>query len=182
MKLPRSVVIALWVASALLASNVLGYWWVTWPERTAREFAARISAKKMQEAADLVRLLPGVDLDYVLESATWRCEYTILQYGSRSAVDMLVGRREFQLEGTSKPIGGLCVCGSGSISPEYLSKLTAPSPTRFRFTTERGLVIQPFAFIGDSDMTVCDAPPRLEPAKAFRTSHHVSIESVSVTR
>jgi hypothetical protein len=38
MKIPRSGLIALWVASALLASNVLGYWWVTWPDRTLREF------------------------------------------------------------------------------------------------------------------------------------------------
>jgi len=38
MKLPRWLVIAMLTTSVLLPIAAAGWWWVTWPERTAREF------------------------------------------------------------------------------------------------------------------------------------------------
>jgi hypothetical protein len=38
MKMPRWLVIGLLAASAFLLLATAGWWWVTWPQRTAREF------------------------------------------------------------------------------------------------------------------------------------------------
>ena len=38
MKLPRWLVIGMWTTSVLAVLVAAGWWWVTWPERTAREF------------------------------------------------------------------------------------------------------------------------------------------------
>jgi hypothetical protein len=38
MKMPRWLVVSLLSISVLSALGAAGYWWVTWPERTAREY------------------------------------------------------------------------------------------------------------------------------------------------
>src|SRR5438093_4936680 len=54
MKLPRWLVICLLGWSVLAVLATAGSWWVTWPERTAREFAELMAAGKRQEAREMI--------------------------------------------------------------------------------------------------------------------------------
>ncbi len=50
MKLPRWLVIAMLTTSVLSVLAAAGCWWVTWPERTAREFVELIATEKFEAA------------------------------------------------------------------------------------------------------------------------------------
>lgn len=54
MKLPRWLVIAMLTSSGLAMLAIPGWWWVTWPERTAREFVELIDADKTIEAKKMI--------------------------------------------------------------------------------------------------------------------------------
>jgi len=50
MKLPRWLVIAMLTTSVLAVLAAAGWCWVTWPERTAREFVELLATDKVEEA------------------------------------------------------------------------------------------------------------------------------------
>ena len=54
MKLPRWLMIGMLTTSVLSVLAAAGWWWVTWPERTAREFAALVVAGRWEQANSLV--------------------------------------------------------------------------------------------------------------------------------
>jgi len=50
MRLPRWLVIVLISTTVITALSFAGWWWVSWPDRTAREFTELMSAEKWEEA------------------------------------------------------------------------------------------------------------------------------------
>jgi hypothetical protein len=49
-RLPKWMLCTLWTIIALVGFALPTWWWITWPARTAREFAALISERKFDEA------------------------------------------------------------------------------------------------------------------------------------
>jgi hypothetical protein len=56
MKLPRWLVISMLTTSVLSVLGFGGWWWVTWPERTAREFLDLMARGDRTEAQKLLAL------------------------------------------------------------------------------------------------------------------------------
>ena len=50
MKLPRWLLIGLWTSIVLSVLAAAGWWWVTWPERTATELRAAVEANESRRA------------------------------------------------------------------------------------------------------------------------------------
>ena len=105
MKLPRWLVIGMLTSSVLAVLAAAGWWWVTWPERTAREFAELISAGKFDEAK---RFLRPMDEPPKEEPPNRRSQMYMPLLGSSVAsefaldeptlLDIVVGRRSFRMQ------------------------------------------------------------------------------------
>ena len=54
MKLPRWLVIGMLTSSVLAVLAAAGWWWVTWPERTAREFFALYQDGEYEQARQML--------------------------------------------------------------------------------------------------------------------------------
>jgi len=96
MKLPRWLVIAMLTTSVLAVLARAGWWWVTWPERTAREFVIRMHDERFSDAKKLVRK----EFQENLEHFGWPLETwseSDLQIGRRSFLDLLAGRERFKM-------------------------------------------------------------------------------------
>lgn len=95
MKLPRWLVVCMLATSVLAVVCAVVWWWVTWPERTAREFVARIEAGNFQAAAQMTRdgqwsaATSGIDLTSFLQ--------TQLIFETRSPRDVLDGQVRFRV-------------------------------------------------------------------------------------
>ena len=149
MKLPRWLLIGLWTSSVLAVLAAAGWWWVTWPERTAQEFAKRIAEKRAEEASQMVRNdCKGIDADFI-DFAFRDWEYIDLEYQPRTPLSLILGRQEFQLAGerTVRPM--LCGVAAASMSPEEIANLKFKVKPGFRFTVQRGSVTQPFGILYD---------------------------------
>ena len=77
-----------------------GWWWVTWPERTAREFVELMAAQKWEESRRLQapnsrdRLWPEIiSPEYVVPG--WN--QNGLQPKPRSLIDVLSARQDFDM-------------------------------------------------------------------------------------
>jgi hypothetical protein len=107
MKLPRWLVIAMLTTSVLAVLGYAGWWWVKWPERTARQFVDMVTRKSnYQELVDnfggkecytmhhaYQSMVPGIIADGIAVGI----ERGQRQFSpkQRSARDILVGRQEF---------------------------------------------------------------------------------------
>jgi hypothetical protein len=49
MKLPRWLLWSMLSLSVVAALSAAGWWWVTWPERTARQFVELMSQSKIDQ-------------------------------------------------------------------------------------------------------------------------------------
>ena len=58
MKLPRWLLIGLWTSSVLAVLAAAGWWWVTWPERTACRFLDCLAARNFDEADEMMIPVP----------------------------------------------------------------------------------------------------------------------------
>jgi hypothetical protein len=102
MKLPRWLVIAMLTTSVLSVLAAAGCWWVTCPERTAREFCDLVREFRWTEAAKLCDDVP-VDTDWQMDDeelkewhqiiATARIEF----HDSRSLCDLILACRRFRI-------------------------------------------------------------------------------------
>ena len=99
MKLPRWLVIAMLTTSVLVPLAAGGWWWVTWPERTAREFQVLIAERQVHDATAMM-LYSGVDYpaDTVVAWLTSPVEEELrLERGPQSWVDVCRCRRQFRI-------------------------------------------------------------------------------------
>jgi len=99
MKLPRWLVIAMLTTSVLSVLAAAGWWWVTWPERTAREFVALMAAGRGKEADKMQRQPIGTPIHFwsVMEADSWKDSQLVPS--SRTPLDFLRGRQEFNVLG-----------------------------------------------------------------------------------
>jgi len=111
MKLPRWLVIAMLTTSVLSVLAAAGWWWVTWPERTLREFVQLVADTEFEEANRLMTpptkwvigpddmIGPRPEAPDFLGGASsrkiWASRFQGLEnspVNSRKAVEVLVGR------------------------------------------------------------------------------------------
>src|SRR5437899_11245501 len=90
MKLPRWLVICLLGSSVLAVLAAAGWWWVTWPERTAREFADRFGAGRIGEAEQMLTQAEAVVL-LIPPLGHWSEQWKepLIDVGPRSGTDRL---------------------------------------------------------------------------------------------
>jgi len=99
MRLPLWLVVTLLTTSALAVLFCGACWWVTWPERTAREFVALMRAGNLDEANKMLIAEGSFEFFYHVfdhkEEAfkEWRQED--LKATTRSLVDVVLRRERF---------------------------------------------------------------------------------------
>src|SRR5437870_13893929 len=97
MKLPRWVVTVLWFSSVIVVVWPPVYWWVTWPERTARLYAEHLASG--QDNDPLVTTAGPTDL--VLGTPLAPSHTTVAPEAvtaeARSPIDVLRGRQNFKM-------------------------------------------------------------------------------------
>ena len=100
MKLPRWLVIAMLSSSVLSVPLAAGWWWVTWPERTAREFVERLAGnddeswKTMMRADERSKLL-----ERVLAITARPKDWSNVTPQPRTLIDLCAGRHGFLIDG-----------------------------------------------------------------------------------
>src|SRR5262245_3647686 len=100
MKLPRWLLMTMLLSSVVSALALGGWWWVTWPERTAREFLSLMSQGTIDDAKAMLAVEPcfrGTQYPIGRDegSITWQISRCIAQ--PRTASDILYGRQRFKL-------------------------------------------------------------------------------------
>src|SRR5262245_60314382 len=99
MRLPRWLVVSRLSASVLFVVATGAWWWVTWPERTAREFQRLLVQRKWDGALGML-YYAGVDYppDTIIAwlAGSDHDELT-LEPQPRTWADMCGGRRQFKL-------------------------------------------------------------------------------------
>ena len=98
MKLPRWLVIGMLASSVLAVLAAVGWWWVTWPERTAREFVELLAAKELDEARRMLVAPPPENprpglIILVAAAANWNPQK--VQPKRRSLLDIFAARQSF---------------------------------------------------------------------------------------
>jgi hypothetical protein len=100
MKLPRWLLVTLLTTSLLALLSAGTWWWVTWPERTAREFMSMLAAGEYEE---LVEKFGGAAYYSYQEPSRiawylWQWEGSAgrLERGSRGIQDVILGRQTFR--------------------------------------------------------------------------------------
>jgi hypothetical protein len=106
MKLPRWLLWTMVACSVVAMLVAAGWWWVTWPERTAREFADVMAEGR---AVDLKRMwdadqLSGPNLDRLRILLVAKDRRTVWRFDalacSRTWLDVLCGRQQFVVPAT----------------------------------------------------------------------------------
>ena len=118
--------------AVLAAAGWFGWWWVTWPERTARQFVEFLRSGKADEA----RAIMGDDLEdpplarpLVPVPRNWND----VQPQSTSPRELLFCTRRFRISNRNDP---------------YCSE--------FVFTVERGSIVEPWETVSWFKVTVLD--------------------------
>jgi hypothetical protein len=93
MRIPRWLVISMLNTSLLAVLAAAGWWWVTWPDRTARQFVELIAAGNLEQAQSMM----GPPETIVLFPPR---NWSEVEPESRSVTDLLSGTRKFR---TSNP-------------------------------------------------------------------------------
>lgn len=125
MKLPRWLVIAMLTTSVLFVLAAAGWLWVTWPERTAREFTVLLAEGRVQQANQMMRQPVGGSVPLDLSEEQWQLSLrqSPLQLQPRTAADLLKGRQDFKEVNVVMSAGGLNVHGKS-----------------YQFTAQRGMI------------------------------------------
>ena len=99
MKLPRWLMIGLWTSIVLAVLAAAGWWWVTWPERTAREFVGFVIDDNFEgvfeiNASDKFEAM-GLLFQYRERLPKW--DQAGLKADSRTILELCVGQRHFRI-------------------------------------------------------------------------------------
>ena len=130
MKLPRWLLIGMLTASVLAVLAAAGWWWVTWPERTARDLVELMGQARYEAASRMIKVNPEHPMPFLrghpdLQQA-WN--QANLSMDSSSWLDLVSGRRRFRIPRD----GPLIVLERNTTRVEILQS----------FTVERGKVVQ----------------------------------------
>jgi hypothetical protein len=106
MKLPQWLVVSLLSASVLAVLGAGVWWWVTWPERTARHFIELINTEDLagarrkltSESTPLTHSIRPLAADEAHRGEPWTIEPM-----PRSLWNTLIGRQEFKKPRRSRP-------------------------------------------------------------------------------
>jgi hypothetical protein len=99
MKLPKWLVISLFLVSLVSLPSAGIWWWVTWPQRTARDFIDRLAAGERELAKQMFSLNPTAArrrelfFQYYVP-ADWRRAEAIPE--PRTFPDVVAGRQRFK--------------------------------------------------------------------------------------
>ena len=99
MKLPRWMVIGMLTSSVLSGLAASGWWWVTWPERTARQFVDRLAAGEDDKA----RLMIGKEshlndpLPNSIPLLRRPNDWSVVRPRTRSLLDIILARHHFKI-------------------------------------------------------------------------------------
>ena len=97
MRLPRWLVIGMLTTSVLFPLAAIGWWWVTWPERTAREFVDLLIEEKYEKLAEAFGTEPSYWEDYrpfFVELGVQR-QQAWLHPRRRNVHDLIIGQQDF---------------------------------------------------------------------------------------
>ena len=97
MKLPRWLVIGMLTTSVLSVLAAAGWWWVTWPERTAVEWGALMRDGKISEA-NRMRSDPDGPPFFVFDDPP-PYNYINVHLEPHGLSDLLCARRRFKVPG-----------------------------------------------------------------------------------
>jgi hypothetical protein len=109
MKLPRWLVFAMLFSSLLSVLAAAGWWWVTWPERTAREFVSLLQAGDDEHVRNMIIWDNGpttrtVKSIIAREPADYPPEFwTRLQPLQRSLQEVIIGTHRFRFINSYNP-------------------------------------------------------------------------------
>ena len=102
MKLPRWFVALLWMTSGLTIAATPIWWWVSWPQRTARDFIALMADERYQAArAMLTDTMDDHAKDLIVEGGGYGPEIwnqSRVIFHPRTWSELLQGRQEFTME------------------------------------------------------------------------------------
>src|SRR2546422_746867 len=96
MKLPRWLVIGLLASSVLAVLAAAGWWWVTWPERTAQALLDLLVAGRLDDAKRMIIDDPNDPIDWPpldYDQVDWKLSK--LEPLSRTFARQLQGRQRF---------------------------------------------------------------------------------------
>ena len=138
MKLPRWLVMGMLASSVLAVLAAAGWWWVTWPQRTAREFAELMAAGKQDEAWRMISTgsEPQPAWTRVADSPTW-ADWTPSQIEpvSRTLWAIFAARQEFEI-----PAGHTVEVKRGSI--ETVARTWVSGDVRRTYQESPGEIIE----------------------------------------
>jgi hypothetical protein len=95
MKLPRWLVVCMLSVSGLSVLGAAGWWWVTWPERTAQEFVRRITEEDWDVANAMFGPLEIRDGWGPLPTGIYFDSFAEFSPEPRSVSDIVIGRSVF---------------------------------------------------------------------------------------
>src|SRR5262245_12461748 len=94
MRLPRWLVITMLSSSALTILGFAGWWWVTWPERMAREYVTMRATKSNERGMQVrVRRLTNAEQEEERVGYFFPRRWTDVTPQCRTFIDVLIGRR-----------------------------------------------------------------------------------------
>ena len=98
MKLPRWLLICLWTSIGLAVLVAAGWWWVTWPERTAREYVGLMASGQQQEAERMIDSASGTAPMALFDEPAIPLKVPLTS-SPRTFSDILFARQVFRGEG-----------------------------------------------------------------------------------
>ena len=93
MKLPKWLVATLIAVSVLAPAIIIGWWWITWPDRTLREFIELVDQGKLDQADDLMAFEPGWRITPQAMCHAFR--QSALHRPARAVADIVCARQRF---------------------------------------------------------------------------------------
>ena len=90
-KLPRWLLWTMILCSAVPPLAVAGWWWVTWPERTARTLIDHIAADRIDET---IAMIGGLSFPRFPD-----CDWSKVHAAARGPIDLALGQETFELSG-----------------------------------------------------------------------------------
>ena len=97
MKLPRWLMIGLWTSIVLAVLAAAGWWWVTWPERTARKFMYLFQEGQWEEVDRMIRPEPTFKVTKTKEIEDFVRSLQLEMVCPRKLLDIARARQGFRL-------------------------------------------------------------------------------------